>query len=46
MRTSVPVMKNASGLPSIATTAATASGSAKISPSGSGSSGATRPNSL
>ena len=46
MRTSVPEMNDASGLPSIATTAATASGLAKISPLGSGSSGATLPNSL
>ena len=42
MRTSVPVTKNASSLPSIATTAATASGLANIAPSGSLRPGATR----
>ena len=36
----MPETKNASGLPSMATTAATASGLAKISPLGIGSSGA------
>ena len=46
IRTSVPVTKKASGLPSIATTEATAPGSAKMAPSGSGNPGATRAKSL